>query len=135
MRNVIKIVIAAIFLIFVVYFGVVRSGFSYFTGLGTPYSYFQAKKATRDSILIFYEQDLIRPIVAINTDSLQLAYGFRTEYGGREVSYSVMGLYNSTIQKELLRRLGKRWDEYLLKVDSMQRAKYPVPFRLSSRKQ
>ncbi len=123
MKKVIKIIILIVILIPVVYYGVIRNGFSYFTGIGTPYSYFHAQKATHDSILVFYEQDLIYPAVFINYDSLGLAYGFKTKYCGSEVSHSVMNLYNSTIQKELVHRLGKKWDEYRFKVDSMQNLK------------
>lgn len=126
MKKAIKIIILIVILIPVVYYGVVRNGFSYFTGIGTPYSYFHAQKATHDSILVFYEQELIYPAVYINYDSLELAYGFKTEYSGSEVSSSVMNLYNSTIRKELVRRLGKRWNEYLFKVDSMQNVKLKI---------
>ncbi|MDD4991610.1 MAG: hypothetical protein PHR83_05180 [Paludibacter sp.] len=123
MKKAIRIIIFITILLPIIYYGFIREGFSYFTGIGTPFSYFQAQKATHREILIFYEQDLVDPIVSINIDSIQLAYGFKTEFGGNEVSNSVLKLYNSTIQKELYRRLGKKWDEYLFKIDSMQKVK------------
>jgi len=123
MKKTIKIITCIIVLLLLIYYGFICGGFSYFTGIGTPFSYFQAKKATHNDLLIFYEQGEYRPSVFINIDSIQLVYGFKTEFGGNEVSNSVMKLYNSTIQKELLRRLGKKWDEYLFKVDSMQKMK------------
>jgi hypothetical protein len=126
MKKAIKVIILIVLLIPVVYYGVIRKGFSYFTGIGTPYSYFKAQKATHDSILIFYEDCLIHPVVYINSDSLELAYGFKTEYCGSEVSSYVVSLYNFTIKKELVRRLGKKWDEYLFKVDSMQNVKLKI---------
>ena len=114
----ISILISILFL--VVYYGIIRKGFSYFTGFGTPYSYFEAEKATHDSVLILYEQELTHPFFNVNTDSLQLSYGFESKYGGIEVSGFIIQSYNSIIKKELHRRLGKRWNEYLFKNDSLQ---------------
>jgi hypothetical protein len=120
MKKVIRIAAIAIVLIITIYYGILRDGFRYFTGIGTPYSYFQAQKAKHDSILVFYEQDLADPVYIINIDSLNLKYGFKDEFGGLKVSYSVMELYNSIIRKELMRRLGKNgWDEYQSKLDSL----------------
>jgi hypothetical protein len=120
MKKVIKIAAIAIVLIITIYYGIFRDGFRYFTGLGTPYSFFQAQKAKHDSILIFYEQDLVYPLYVEGGDSLKLEYGFKYEYSELEVSYSVMDLYNSVIRKELMRRLGESgWNEYLSKMDSL----------------
>ena len=124
MKKIIKTSLLIIVLILIVYFGFVLKGVSILTGIGTPYSYFEAKKAIKKETLIFYEQELVHPFPPyINYDSLQLLYGFKWEYGGTEVSYSVIKLYNSIIEKELRRRLGKRWDEYQSKVDSISKKK------------
>jgi hypothetical protein len=113
-----------ILLFLIVYFGFVRNGFAILTGIGTPYSYFEAQKATKNRTLIFYEQELINPLSPyINYDSLQRLYGFKWEYGGTEVSYSVIKLYNSIIEKELRHRLGKRWDEYQQKINSLSKTR------------
>ena len=110
-------------IILIVYIGIIRNGFTILIGLGTPYSYFEAQKTKHDSILIFYTPVLDHPIPYINYDSLCLKYKFRWVYGGAEVPSSVIQLYNSVIEKELHRRLGKRWNEYLFKVDSIQSKK------------
>ena len=121
MKKLILIVLCSLVFIFVVYFGIIKNGFSYFTGFGTEYSYFKAKAATKDSILTIYSVGLDEYIVnPINSDSVMLLYGFRSKNAGHVVSYSVMKLYNSIIQEEIEKRLGKRWDEYLFKVDSLQ---------------
>ncbi len=122
MKKAIRIAILIVILLPVVYYGVIRDGFRYFTGIGTPYSYFQAQKAKHDSVLVIYEHALIHPIGCANCDSLRLAYGFKTEHCNGYVSDPVLNLYNSVIEKELIHRLGKRWDEYLFKVDSIQNA-------------
>jgi len=122
-----KIIISLVLLIFggIIYFGVTLGIFSYFTGLGTPYSYFQAKKNTKYGLLILYEQGLDGTIVNyINSDSIRLLYGFKYVHGGNEVSSSVIDLYNSVIEKEIHLRLGDtKWNEYLFKIDSIQRKK------------
>lgn len=105
-----------------VYFGIIRRGFSYYTGIGTPYSYFAAKKASNDSILVFYDQSLSDPMFYINDDSLRLKYGFACKYGGTNVSYHVIKWYNSIIKKKLLWRIGNvKWTEYQHKLDSMNK--------------
>ncbi len=119
-----KIVIAILILVLLIvyYFGFVRKGLCYYTGIGTSYSYFQAQEAKHDSILVLYRQELISRMCYINDDSLRLQYGFAWKFGGIEVSYSVIQLYNSVIEKELLRRLGEdKWNEYLFKLDSMEK--------------
>jgi hypothetical protein len=102
----------------------VKDGFRYFTGIGTSCSYFQAQKAKNDSILVMYDSTLPYSIHYTGKfDSLQLAYGFKWEYGGEKVSDPVMNLYNSVIKKELLCRLGKdKWNEYCFKADSINEA-------------
>ena len=118
MKKIIKTSLLIIVLILIVYFGFVLKGVSILTWIGTPYSYFEAKKAIKKETLIFYEQELVHPFPPyINYDSLQLLYGFKWVYGGNEVSYPVIKLYNSVIEKELHCRLGKRWDEYQSKVE------------------
>lgn len=119
-KKVILASLLAIFLLAVFYLGFVKKGFVYFTGISTPYSYFQARNDRNNTTLTLYEQDLIHPAVSINIDSIQRLYGFKTEFGGWEVSYSVMKLYNSVIFDELMKRLGeKKWNEYQWKVDSL----------------
>jgi hypothetical protein len=120
MKKNIRIFIAIIISLIIIYLGLIKNGFRYFTGIGTPYSYFQAQKAKNDSILILYIQEIEHPMVIINDDSLKLHYGFKEEFGGLEVFSSVLDLYNSVIHKELLRRLGKdKWKEYRTKLDSL----------------
>ena len=74
----ISILISILFL--VVYYGIIRKGFSYFTGFGTPYSYFEAEKATHDSVLILYEQELTHPFFNVNTDKIQFSITRNTPY-------------------------------------------------------
>jgi hypothetical protein len=118
-----KIILTSIFVLFitaVIYLGFIKKGFVYFTGISTPYSYFQAKVAVKNKHLIMYEQDLISCFGYYNGDSLMNCYGFSLEYGGYGVSYSVIKLYNSVILDELIRRLGeKKWNEYQFKADSL----------------
>jgi hypothetical protein len=118
-----KIILAsllAVLLLAVIYLGFIKKGFVYFTGISTPYSYFQARNDRNNKTLTFYEQDLIQSVAYINLDSIQLHYGFKTEFGGWDVSYSVMKLYNSVIFDELMQRLGeKKWNECQWKVDSL----------------
>ncbi len=121
MKKTIKILISTLVILFILYIGIIRNGFTILTGIGTPYSYFEAQKAKQDKVLTFYTQTLDYPFPYVNYDSLHLIYGFRWKYGGTEVSSFVIQTYNSVIKKELLRRLGKRWDDYLLKVDSIQK--------------
>lgn len=119
-KKTILTVLLAIVLFAVIYFGFIKKGFVYFTGISTPYSYFQARHERKNKSLTFFEQDLIHSTVYINMDSIQQQYGFKTEFGGLEVSYSVMKLYNSVIFGELMQRLGeKKWNEYEWKVDSL----------------
>jgi hypothetical protein len=109
-----------IFLIAVIYLGFIKKGFIYFTGISTPYSYFQAGIAKNNKNLIFYDQNLPSCLASFNLDSLQKCYGFSREFGGWEVSTLVMKLYNSVIYDELIRRIGeKKWNEYQWKVDSL----------------
>ena len=114
-----RIAILLLFVLIILDFGYIHNKFTILTGLGTPYSYFEAHKAKQDSILTFYSQVLDYSFINGNFDSLQLIYGFRWVYGGTQVSSEVIELYNSVIEKELHRRLGIRWNEYLLKVDSI----------------
>jgi hypothetical protein len=125
MKKNIRIFIAIIISLIIVYLGLIKKGVRYFTGIGTPYSYFQAQKAKNDSILILYIQEIEHPMAIINDDSLKLHYGFKEEFGGLEVFSSVLDLYNSIIHKELLRRLGKdKWKEYCIKLDSLQKIEW-----------
>ena len=113
--------VLAIILIAFMYLGIIKKGFFYFTGISTPYSYFQARIVSKDSILTFIEPVLDQPMVHINIDSLQHIYGFTSKFGGYEVSNSVIKLYNSVILDELMQKLGeKKWNEYLWKVDSLE---------------
>lgn len=119
-KKVILAFLLAIFLLAVIYLGFTKKGFVYFTGISTPYSYFQARHDRNYKTLTFYEQDLIQSVAYINMDSIQYHYGFQTEFGGWEVSYSVMKLYNSVIFDELMQRIGeKKWNEYQWIVDSL----------------
>lgn len=119
-NKIIMVALVSILLIALIYLGVYKKGFVYFTGLTTPYSYFHARSDRNEIPLIFYEQTLPYYIAPINSDSLQNCYGFRVKYGGLEVSYYVLKLYNSVIQDELIRRIGeKRWKEYQYKSDSL----------------
>ena len=119
-NKIIKVILLAILLIAIVYFGIYKKGIVYFTGLTTSYSYFQARSDRNKIPLTFYEQTLPYYIAPINSDSLQNCYGFRVEYGGLEVSYYVLKFYNSVIQDELIRRIGeKKWKEYQYKSDSL----------------
>ena len=115
MKIKISFLLAAIILI--LYVGIIRNGFTILTGIGTPYSYFEAQKAKHENVLTFYTQVLDHSSPYLNSDSLDLQYGFRWKYGGTEVSYPVIKLYNSVIEKELHCRLGKRWYEYQSKVE------------------
>ena len=111
----IAVIIAAI-----IYTGFVKKGFIYYTGIATPYSYFQAKAATNDSILSFIQQTEGHPFAYVNIDSLALLYGFKWKTGSWEVSYSVNERYNSVIYNEMISRIGeKRWKEFQYKSDSM----------------
>ena len=121
--KVILVSLLTLFLLAVIYLGFIKKGFVYFTGISTPYSYFQARNDRNNNTLIFYEQNLAHPFVAINIDSLQHQYGFTTEIGGWKVSYSVMKLYNPVIFDELMNRIGeKKWNVYRIKVDSLSTA-------------
>ncbi|MDR0811922.1 MAG: hypothetical protein LBN23_06610 [Paludibacter sp.] len=121
MKKIIIISISALMLIAIIYVGIVKDGFRYFTGIGTPYSYFQAQKAKNDSILIVYMQNLEYYVCYVNYDSLRLQYGFKEEFGGLEVSSSILHLYNSVIYKEIECRLGEdKLKEYGFKLDSLQ---------------
>jgi hypothetical protein len=121
-KNVLAVLLIMI-LIAVVYLGFIKKGFAYFTGISTPYSYFQARHDRSNKTLTFYEQDLIQSVAYIYMDSIQHHYGFQTEFGGWEVSYSVMKLYNSVILDELKHRIGEnKWNEYQFKVDSLSKA-------------
>lgn len=122
MKKRISIVFLVLIVFFLGYFGVFRHGFSYYTGIGTEYSYFKAKKSLNDSILTIYRQNLYEYILIPEQDSLDNNYGFRTMFVKDNVSISVIMLYNSVIKKELKRRLGSKWNEYLFKLDSLQKS-------------
>ncbi len=98
----------------------VKKGFVYFTGISTPYSYFQARNVKKQTNLILYYQYMQCCIGYFNPDSLQKCYGFSWEHGGGEVSSTVIKLYNSVIFDELIHRISaKKWNEYLYKLDSL----------------
>jgi hypothetical protein len=119
-KKVILTFLFASFLTALIYLGFIKKGFIYFTGISTPFSYFQARIAKNNKTLIFYYDDLPQNMVSINNDSLQKCYGFSEEYGGGKVSYSVLKLYNSVILDELIHRIGeKKWNEYQIKSDSL----------------
>jgi len=122
MKKKIVIVFLILIVFFIGYFGVIKHGFTYYTGIGTKYSYLEAKEASNDSILTIYLQNLYEYILIPEQDSLDLKYGFRTMYVEDNVSISVIMLYNAVIKKELKRRLGPKWDEYLFKLDSLYKS-------------
>jgi hypothetical protein len=121
MKKTLKLIAVLVLLVLGFYFVIILNGLSIITGFGTPYSYFEAQKATKNDILILYEQELTHPTSTYNYDSLELSYGFKWEYGGSKVSYPVIRLYNSVIENELHRRLGSRWSEYQSKIDSISK--------------
>ncbi len=127
MKKLVFYSISGLVLCLLLYIGVFKHGFSYFTGIGTPYSYFQAKKSCHDSILTFYKPGLdgspVPGNMDLSKDSLFRIYGFKWENDPiPEAADFVFDLYNSVIKKELLRRLGqKKWNEYEYKLDSIDK--------------
>ena len=120
MKKILIITVTALFLGVIFYFGIVRSGFTYYTGIGTPYSYFAAKKASHDSLLIVYDFDHCRYIYCGNTDSLRRIYGFTVKVCYSNISPYVLRKYNFVIEQEIKKRIGiKKWSEYEHKKDSM----------------
>jgi len=97
--------------------------FIYFTGIGTELSYFKARSTgVKDGVLVFYIDFLPNYIGGYKVDSLQRSYGFTTSTC-LDLSHTALEIYNSQIQKELIRRIGpKRWNDYLLKADSLGKA-------------
>jgi len=127
MKKYIKPIVYCSFLFLLLYFGIFRKGFSYYTGIGTSYSYFAAQKAIRDSsVLVYYSQGLVHHVYSGNIDSLQKEYGFSNKDGVTEVSSIVLKIYNLEINKAIHKRLGEiKWKEYQFKRDSMAK-KYEI---------
>lgn len=124
----ISIIMSIVLLLFVViYLGIIRSGFSYYTGIGTPYNYFAARKATHDGLLVMYSFSHDELYVG-NIDSLEKLYGFTVKTCYSNISPYVLNMYNTIIKKEIHKRIGKvKWEEYIQKRDSLQK-KYLFEF-------
>jgi len=121
MKKILIITVTALFLGVIIYFGIIRGGFTYYTGIGTPYNYFAAKKASHDSLLILY--DLPHDVLYTgNLDSLSKHYGFIGKTCYSDLYPHVLNVYDAVIKKEIHKRLGEtKWKEYLYKRDSMEK--------------
>ena len=104
----------------VINFKLVKKVFSYYSGIGTPYCYFEAKKHCNDTLLVYYYQgeffDLSTPAI----DSLQRCYGFSGEYPNEVVAHYIIDFYNSIVFQEIKHRVGEnKWKEYKFREDSI----------------
>jgi hypothetical protein len=100
MKKILIISFTALFLGVIIYFGIIRGGFTYYTGIGTPYNYFAAKKASHDSLIIIY--DLPHDVLhAGNLDSLSKQYGFIGKTCYSDLSPYVLNVYDAVIKKEI----------------------------------